>query len=339
MNLFELTRTLVDIESISNHEGAIGSFLFDLLTNLAGRTSRVPGRVERCVVESDRFNIFACWGQPIVTLTTHMDTVPPFFGSREDEENIWGRGSADAKGIIASMIGATEKLLESRVSNLGLLFVVGEERNSAGALAAARQPRGARFLINGEPTGNKLALGTKGALRYEIHATGHAAHSAYPELGESAINRLLDALAEIRKITLPEDPLLGRSTLNIGVISGGVAPNVVPAGAKAELLIRLVGDPAPIREAIGDAVAGYAEAREVLYIPAVCFDALDGLETTVVSFTTDVPNFGGAWGKPFVLGPGSIHVAHTAEEHISKKEILEAAGIYERMVKQLLAHE
>jgi acetylornithine deacetylase len=339
MNLFELTRTLVDIESVSNHEGAIGSFLLDLLTNLADRTSRAPGRVERCVVESDRFNVFASWGKPIVTLTTHMDTVPPFFRSHEDEENIWGRGSADAKGIIASMIGAAEKLLESRVSNFGLLFVVGEERNSAGALAAARQPRGSRFLINGEPTGNKLALGTKGALRYEIHATGHAAHSAYPELGESAIDKLLDALAEIRKITLPEDPLLGRSTLNIGVISGGVAPNVVPPCAKAELLIRLVGDPTPIREAIGDAVAGYAEAREVLYIPAVCFDALDGLETAVVSFTTDVPNFSGAWGKPFVLGPGSIHVAHTAEEHISKKEILEAVRIYERMVKQLLAHE
>jgi acetylornithine deacetylase len=267
-----------------------------------------------------------------------MDTVPPFFTSHEDANHIWGRGSADAKGIISSMIGAAEKLLAADISNFGLLFVVGEERNSAGALAAARQPRGSRFLINGEPTDNKLALATKGTLRYEIHATGRPAHSAYPELGDSAIEKLLDALAEVRRITLPEDSLLGRCTLNIGVISGGVAPNVVPASAKAEILIRLVGDPAPICQAIGRAVAGFAEAREILCIPAVRFDALAGFETTVVSFTTDVPAFGGAWGKPFVLGPGSIHVAHTSDEHIPKKQIVEAVGIYERMVKQLLAN-
>jgi len=336
MNLFELARTLVDIESITNHESAVGSFLFDLLTGMI-LASRPQGRIERCEVESGRFNVFAFWGVPVVTLSTHMDTVPPFFASREDDEHIWGRGSADAKGIIASMIGAAEALLNSDVSNFGLLFVVGEERNSAGALAAARDPRGSRFLINGEPTENKLALGTKGALRYEIRATGRAAHSAYPELGESAIEKVLDALAAIRKIPLPEDALLGRSTLNIGVVSGGVAPNVIPEDAKAEILIRLVGDPAPVRDSIGRAVAGYAEAREVLCIPAVHFDALDGFETTVVSFTTDVPAFGGAWGKPFVIGPGSIHVAHTSGEHITKKQILEAANIYERMVKQLLA--
>jgi acetylornithine deacetylase len=337
MNLFELTRMLVDIESITNNESAVGSFLFDLLTGLAVRPFAPQGRVERCAVEPSRFNVFASWGKPMVTLSTHMDTVPPFFASREDAEYIWGRGSADAKGIIASMIGAAEKLLMAGVSNFGLLFVVGEERNSAGALAAARQPRGSRFLINGEPTDNNLALATKGTLRYEIHATGRPAHSAYPELGESAIEKLLDALAEIRKITLPEDPLLGGCTLNIGVISGGVAPNVVPPSARADILIRLVGDPAPIRHAIGRAVSGRAELREILCIPAVHFDALEGFDTTVVSFTTDVPAFGGAWGKPFVLGPGSIHVAHTFDERIPKKQIVEAVEIYERMVKQLLA--
>jgi acetylornithine deacetylase len=336
MNLFELARTLIDIESITNNENSVGSLLFDVLTNLTAQSSRSPGRVERCPVESNRFNVFACWGDPIVTLSTHMDTVPPFFASHEDAEYIWGRGSADAKGIIASMIGAADKLLTGGVRNFGLLFVVGEEKNSAGALAAARQPRGSRFLINGEPTDNKLALATKGALRYEVHAIGQSAHSAYPELGDSAIEKLLDALAEVRKIHLPEDPLLGRSTLNIGVISGGVAPNVVPASASAEILIRLVGDPAPIREAIARAVTRYAKAREILCIPAVRFEALNGFETTVVSFTTDVPAFGGVWGNPFVIGPGSIHVAHTSEERIPKRQILEAAGIYERMVKQLL---
>jgi acetylornithine deacetylase len=266
-----------------------------------------------------------------------MDTVPPFFPSREDAEFIWGRGSADAKGIIASMIGAAEGLLESGVRNFGLLFVVGEERNSAGAIAAAESPRGSRFLINGEPTENKLALATKGLVRFEVEAHGKLAHSAYPELGESAIEKLLDVLQEIRKIRLPEDPLLGRSTMNIGVISGGRAPNVIPDAAMAEIAVRLVGDAAPIREAIIRAVGDRAELREVLAIPAIRFDRLDGFETSVVAYTTDVPVFGNSWGKPYLLGPGNIHLAHTSEERVPKKELLAASRIYQEMVKKLLA--
>jgi acetylornithine deacetylase len=266
-----------------------------------------------------------------------MDTVPPFFPSREDVELIWGRGSADAKGIIASMIGAAEGLLESGVRNFGLLFVVGEERNSAGAYAAAGSPRGSRFLINGEPTENKLALATKGLLRCEVAARGKLAHSAYPELGESAIEKLLDVLQEIRKIRLPEDPLLGRSTMNIGVISGGRAPNVIPDAATAEIAVRLVGDAAPIREAMIRAAGDRAEVREVLCIPAIRFDRLDGFETSVVAYTTDVPVFGNSWGKPYLLGPGNIHVAHTSEERVLKKELLAASRIYQDMVKKLLA--
>jgi len=266
-----------------------------------------------------------------------MDTVPPFFGSREDGEFIWGRGSCDAKGIIAAMIAAAEKLLASGTRNLGLLFVVGEERNSAGARAAAATPRGSRFLINGEPTENRLALGSKGALRYEITTHGKLAHSAYPELGHSAIHTLLDVLHDIRQIPLPQDALLGRSTLNIGTIDGGRAPNVVADEGEAEIMFRTVGDPAKTREAVSAATAGRAEAREVLYTPAVQLAKVDGLPTTVVAFTTDIPSFEGTWGQPFLIGPGSIHVAHTSEERIPKTELSEAVDIYARMATQLLA--
>jgi acetylornithine deacetylase len=333
-DIFQLTRKLVDIESVTNHEAAVGQCL---LATLAPLGARFSGEVERCPVEADRFNIFARWGDPIVTLSTHMDTVPPFFPSREDADCIWGRGSADAKGIIASMIAAAEGLLENSVRNFGLLFVVGEERNSAGAYAAARDPRGSRFLINGEPTENKLALGSKGLLRCEIECRGKLAHSAYPELGESAIEKLLDALQQIRKITLPQDPVLGRSTLNIGVISGGRAPNVIPDAAMAEIAIRLVGEAAPVREAVLRAVGDRGEVREILNLPAIHFDRLDGFETSIVAYTTDVPVFDKSWGKPYLLGPGTIHTAHTSEERVSKKELLAASMIYQEMVKTLLA--
>src|SRR5438270_1147740 len=317
-DIFQLTRKLVDIESVTNHEAAVGEFL---LNTLAPLSARFAGQLERCPVTADRFNVFACWGNPVVTLSTHMDTVPPFFPSREDADFIWGRGSADAKGIIASMIGAAEGLLESGARNFALLFVVGEERNSAGAYAAAENSRGSRFLINGEPTENKLALATKGIIRFEVEARGKLAHSAYPELGESAIDKLLDALQEIRKIRLPQDPLLGRTTVNIGVISGGRAPNVIPDAAMAEIAVRLVGDPEPVREAMARAVGNRAEVHEILCIPAIRFDRLDGLETAIVAYTTDVPAFGDSWGKPYLLGPGNIHVAHTSEERVAKKEL------------------
>jgi acetylornithine deacetylase len=333
-NIAELTRALVDIESITNNEEAVGVFLLDHLSRLAVRTG---GRAERCEVEARRFNVLACWGDPVVTLSTHMDTVPPFFPSREDEEFVWGRGSADAKGIIASMIGAAEGLLAGGVRNFALLFVVGEERNSAGAYAAARNPRGSRYLINGEPTENKLVLASKGMLRYEVEARGKLAHSAYPELGESAIEKLLDALQRVRVIELPKDALLGPCTLNIGVISGGRAPNVVPDAAMAEIGIRLVGDPEPVRRAMHAAVDGLAEAREILCIPAMRFEALDGFATSVVAYTTDVPAFASSWGRPLLIGPGSIHVAHTNEERIAKRDLVEAARLYERMVRDLLA--
>jgi acetylornithine deacetylase len=334
LNVFELTRQLVDIESITDNEERCGVRLQSLLEEIARPTA---GTVERIDVAPNRFNIFAHWGTPVVTLSTHYDTVPPFFPSREDGEFIWGRGACDTKGIIASMIFAAEGLLAAGVRNFGLLFVVGEERNSVGAFTAGKQSRGSKYLINGEPTENKLALGSKGALRYEIVARGRMAHSAYPHLGESAIEKLLDALERIRRIELPNDEVLGRSTLNIGTIAGGRAPNVIPDEAKAELFFRLVEAGDTTSDAVRRACEGLADPQEVLRIPAVRLGSLSGFETTVVAYTTDIPAFGGAWGQPFLLGPGTIHVAHTTEERVPKQQLLEAVEIYQRMVRQLLS--
>jgi len=334
MNVCELTRALVDIESITENEGTVGAYLYAHLAKLAQVTG---GAVERMDVEPGRFNVFAHWGNPVVTLSTHMDTVPPFFASREDADFIWGRGSCDAKGIIASMICATEILLSDGVKNFGLLFVVGEERNSAGAAVAARSPRGSRYLVNGEPTENKLALASKGALRFEVVARGRMAHSAYPELGESAIEALLDALEKVRRVPLPQDSLLGACTMNIGTISGGRAPNVIADEAKAEILVRLVGDAAPLRDAFAKAVGKRAQLNEVLCIPPIRFRNVDGLPTTVVSFTTDVPVFGKTWGEPLLLGPGSIHVAHTVDERVAKRDLTGAVKMYADVVRKLQA--
>jgi len=332
MNPFELTRALVDIESITPHEEQVGLYLFQYLAELA---REFDGEVERMDVEPGRFNVFVKFGNPTVTFSTHMDTVPPFFASREDDEFIWGRAACDTKGIIASMIFAVRKLLAEGVRNLGLLFVVGEERNSAGAYHAAKNPRGSKFLINGEPTENRLAIGSKGALRYEIVAKGKMAHSAYPELGDSAVNKLLDVLNLVRAIHMPTDELLGAATLNIGVLSGGRAPNVIPDDARAELMIRLVGDSGSLKAAVKSCERPGVEAREVLEIPALRLGTLPGFLTTVVAYTSDIPAFAKTWGQPFLLGPGSIHVAHTLEEHIPKREITEAIELYAGIAKQL----
>ena len=333
MNVFELTRALVDIESITLNEEAVGNFLYDYLAPLA---ARFGGTVDRVEAEPRRFNVFAQWGEPLaVTLSTHIDTVPPFFASSESATHIFGRGACDAKGIAAAMIQAVEGLLEAGERGFGLLFVAGEERNSAGAYRAARDGRGSRYIVNGEPTENKLALGSKGALRYEVAATGRMAHSAYPELGDSAIHKLVDSLAAIRRIPLPVDAVLGPSTLNIGTLAGGRAPNVVADEAHADIMIRLVGDSAEIKSALAAAVEGRAELREVIEIPALRLNAIPGIETTVVAFATDIPAFGGAWGEPFLIGPGSIHVAHTPEECVSKAQLVEAISIYRSIVRHL----
>jgi len=334
MRVFELTQELIDIESITPNEGAVGDFLYETLAALARAAN---GDIERMPVEPGRDNIFVRFGRPKVVLSTHMDTVPPFIASSETDDAIWGRGACDTKGIIAAMIVAAEQLLARERRDFGLLFVVGEERNSAGAFYAARNPRGSQFLINGEPTENRLALGSKGVLRYEIVGHGRMAHSAYPHLGESAIEKLLSALDRIRRIPFPSHPVLGPTTLNIGTIAGGLAPNVIPDHAAAELLIRVVGDPTPVRTAIASAAAPDAEAVETLFIPAVHLEALDGFETTTVAFTTDIPAFNGAWGRPFLLGPGTIHVAHTTDEHVLKADLVRAVDLYASLVERLSA--
>lgn len=333
MTVFELTRALVDIDSVTPNEEQVGVYLADYLTKFASRTG---GRVEKIEVEPRRHNVLVYWDAPVVTFSTHIDTVPPFFPSREDHEFIWGRGACDTKGIIAAMLLALEALVESGERRVAALFVVGEERNSAGAQAAAKDSRGSRYLINGEPTESKLALGSKGALRYEFVATGRMAHSAYPHLGESAIEKLLDALERVRKIALPVDAVLGASTMNIGTIHGGRAPNVIPDHAVAEIFIRLVDDGEATRKAVVQAAGSSVEAHEVLSIPAVHLGAVEGFETSIVSYTTDIPAFSGAWGQPLLFGPGSIHVAHTSEERIPKRELAAAVQTYQDLARKLL---
>jgi acetylornithine deacetylase len=334
MKVFARTRALVGLDSTTGLEAPVADYLFAHLRELAIERN---GRIERMNAAQNRDNILLTFGTPVVTLSTHMDTVPPFFPSRESVTHIYGRGACDAKGIIAAMVSAAEVLLGENIRNFALLFVVGEERDSAGARAAASAPRGSRYLINGEPTENLLALGSKGALRYELTAHGKLAHSAYPELGHSAIHALLETLHDIREVPLPRDAVLGQATLNVGTISGGRAPNVVADEARAEIMFRTVSDPTAIREIVQRFAAGRVEAREVHYSKAVHMKALDGLATTVVAFATDIPVFDGTWGQPFLIGPGSIHVAHTEDEHIAKKDLLEAVEIYAQMVRQLLA--
>ncbi len=263
-----------------------------------------------------------------------MDTVPPFIPSSETPERIYGRGSCDAKGIIAAQVAASEKLREEGIG-VGLLFLVGEERDSQGAQTANQQPRGTKFLINGEPTENRLAVASKGTLRVEMEAHGQMAHSAYPELGESAIEKLLDALHEIRMIRLPANPKAGPCTLNVGQIAGGRAPNVIPDHAVAQLLFRLVGPAEQLRQDITRAAGDKAEAHFKLEIPYMELGTVPGIETMVAAFTTDVPALTN-WGKPLLIGPGSIHVAHTDGEYIEKLQLLDAIELYAKIARDLL---
>jgi acetylornithine deacetylase len=329
MDPIKLTRKLVDIESISGNEGAVGAEIYDHLCRLGYTTHKMP-------VAHERFNVVATLDDqpPQIVFSTHMDTVPPFIPSSEDYDNIYGRGSCDAKGIIAAQIAACERLRKEGAA-VGMLFLVGEERDSLGAKIANSSPPGSRFLINGEPTENKIALASKGALRVEVVAQGKMAHSAYPELGESAIEKLLTALERLRAMKLPNNPEVGPCTLNIGLIEGGRAPNVIPDFAKAQLLYRLVGPSDELRRQITETVAGLAQAEFVLEIPFMKLQTVPKIPTMVAAFTTDIPALS-QWGAPVLLGPGSIHVAHTEREFISKKQLHEAVDLYCTIARQLL---
>jgi len=330
MDPIKLTRRLIDIESISGNEGAVGAELYEELCRLGYAAHKMP-------VAHERFNVVATIDErkPDLVFSTHMDTVPPFIPSSEDHDNIYGRGSCDAKGIIAAQIAACQRLRKEGAA-VGLLFLVGEERDSLGAKVANESPLGSRFLINGEPTENKIATASKGALRVEITARGKMAHSAYPELGESAIEKLLAALERLRKMELPVNPEVGPCTLNLGQIEGGRAPNVIPDHAQAQLLYRLVGPSDVLRKQITEQVAGLAEATFVLEISFMKLRTVPGIEPMVAKFTTDIPKLP-RWGTPVLIGPGSIHVAHTEREFISKKQLHEAVDLYCSIARQLLS--
>jgi acetylornithine deacetylase len=329
MDAVALTRQLVDIESITGNEGPVGNFLCDELLRRGFQATRIP-------VEGERCNVFAVSpeeSRPAVVFSTHMDTVPPFIPSSEDATRVHGRGSCDAKGIIAVQIAAAERLRKEGI-HVGLLFLVGEERDSLGAKVANQRPVGSKFLVNGEPTENRVAVASKGALRAEVIAHGRMAHSAYPQLGDSAIDKLLLALQRLRAMKLPVEEGIGPCTLNIGVIEGGRAPNVIPDHARAQLLYRLVGPAEQLKRGIVDAVGDLAQVEFVLEIPFVRLRTLDGLPTMVAAFTTDIPALSN-WGQPLLIGPGSIHVAHTDREFVEKKQLQEAVDLYCSIARRL----
>jgi acetylornithine deacetylase len=324
-----LTRKLIDVESVTGNEAAVGRLLQQELTALGFEARLVP-------VEEDRANVWAFTPpheRASVVLSTHMDVVPPWFPSSEDEKNIYGRGACDAKGIIAAQIAAAERLRERGI-HCGLLFVVGEERDSQGAYTANHHAPGSKFLINGEPTDNRIGIASKGALRVNVIAEGKMAHSAYPELGDSAIEKLLNALGRLRKMPLPVNPEVGPCTMNIGIIEGGRAPNVIPDKANAQLLYRLIGPSEQLRKDIEAAIAPDCRCEFALEIPFVKLRTVPGIDTMSAKFTTDIPHLSN-WGEPVLLGPGSIHVAHTPREFISKQELLDAVELYAKVAEFL----
>ena len=323
-----LTRDLIDIDSTTGDEAAAGTWLAATLAGLGYdvTTQRVAG---------DRFNVMARRGEPEVVFSTHFDCVPPFFPSREEAGRLYGRGACDAKGILLAQVAAVERLAAAGETRVGLLYVVGEERGSEGARAANQVPSRSRFLINGEPTGNQLGRATRGVYRVRLTASGRAAHSSLPELGESAIDALVDALVALRSVSWPEDPELGRTSYVVGLISGGLAPNVVSPAADAELAFRTVGDHDEVRRLIESHVGPPVSVDDVMVVPPVRLTIAPGFDTDVFGFTTDIP-FLDRWGAPLLLGPGSIAQAHTADEHVEIADLHQAVDVYERLVRQLL---
>jgi acetylornithine deacetylase len=331
MDIFQFTRELIRIESVTWNEGAAGRWLRDYLADAGFE-------VTTQTVTGDRINVYARIGDPIVTFSSHVDTVPPFIGFSEDEKNIYGRGACDAKGVIAAQVFAAMKLKDEGVTNVGMLYVVGEEDGSDGAKAANSIPNRNRFLINGEPTESRQAIGAKGALRVAIEARGRTAHSAYPELGESAIEKLIDVLDDIRRHDWPVDAELGPMTYNIGTISGGRKANVVPDFASSEVMFRVVTGPDEVFRMVTEVVGCRAEVIRGFTVPIIRTRTVEGMDIprSVVRFATDIP-FLTNWGEPLLFGPGSIHDAHTSHEYIAKQDLLGAVATYARMARALLS--
>lgn len=322
--LLAFARALIDIDSTTGREQEVAGFI--------ARTLRDRGwHVDEQPLADGRFNIIARIEQPSVVLSTHFDCVPPFMASRVDAGRLYGRGACDAKGILAAQVAAAERARESGRTDVGLLFVAGEERGSDGAKAANTWPNISQRLINGEPTDNRLGSATKGVYRVRLTATGRAAHSSLPHLGESAIEKMLDALVALRDAEWPADALLGATNYSIGLMSGGVAPNVIPASASAELMFRTVGDYRDVRDRLEEAVGTCATVEDVLVVPPVRLHTEPEFEAAVFAFTTDVP-FLTHWGTPMLFGPGSITVAHTDGEFVEIDELLRAVDAYGRLL-------
>ncbi|MCA1584126.1 MAG: M20/M25/M40 family metallo-hydrolase [Acidobacteria bacterium] len=324
-----LARELIDIDSTTGREGEVAAFLARYLRNRGYAVLEQP-------LGDDRCNVIAALGDPRLVFSTHVDCVPPFFPSREEQGVIYGRGACDAKGILAAQVAAAERLRAAGETRVGLVFVAGEERGSDGAMAANRIASPSAFLINGEPTDNRLGAATRGVYRVKLHATGRAAHSGYPELGESAIERLIDALVALRSAPWPQDQLLGATHYTVGLMHGGLAPNIVPPSAEAEVVFRTIGDHGEVRRVLTECVGALVRIEDVLEVPPVRLATLDGFDTAVFSYTTDIP-FLSRWGAPLLFGPGSIHVAHTDREHVAVAELSAAVRHYERLAQQLLA--
>lgn len=331
--LFELTRRLIDIPSVTGEEGEVGRFL---ASHLAG----LGYEVETQEIAPHRANVLArvAGARVRVVLSTHMDTVPPHVASSEDDELIHGRGACDAKGIIAAQIAAAESLRADGVKEIGLLFTVDEEMSSDGARAVNGHTwaRDCRFLVNGEPTDNRLAAGTKGSLRVRLKAQGREAHSAYPERGDSAIEKLLDTLADVRSHAWQRDDFFGETTCNVGTLSGGTRPNVIAAAAQADLQFRLVASAREVKQTLEQIAAGRVEIEYLSENEPIRLTTVEGFEQEVMRFTTDIPYLAD-WGSPLLVGPGSILVAHTLEERVRKSDLVEAVAIYTRLARTLLA--
>ena len=342
LDVLGLAQRLIDIESTTGNEGAVAKFLANFLRGRGYSVLEQP--LEPLIPDPrspipdpiPRVNVIAAVGEPEVVFSTHFDCVPPFFPSRVEDGKLFGRGACDAKGILAAQVAAAERLREKGETRIGLVFVGGEERGSDGAKAANRIASKSRFLINGEPTDLRLGAATRGCFRVRLTASGQAAHSGYPELGESAIEKLLDCLVALRSADWPSDPLLGRTHYTVGLINGGVAPNVIPPHAEAEVFFRSVGDHAPLREILHRTLADRVAVTEILELPAARMHTVAGFETAVFSYFSDIP-FLDQWGTPLLLGPGSIHVAHTDREHIAIAELHRAVETYEKLALSLLS--
>ena len=327
-----LARQLIDVPSTTENQFAVAELLEHELTRLGFATRRQD-------VSATRFNLLAlAGGRPRVVLNSHIDTVPPWFGSDEDDEHVYGRGACDTKGIIAAMIAAGERLRVRGVDEFAFLFVVGEETDSIGAKAAnlAFADLGSEYVVVGEPTQSTFARASKGALTCVIRFEGVAGHSAYPELGDSAIHRMVAAIAEINAAEWGHDDVLGKTTVNVGVVRGGEKPNIIAANAECELIFRLVTTPEQVQERLelllaehgGRIIVSRGNPPQHMIVPA-------GQESAVVSFNTDVPWLS-SLGKPLLFGPGSILDAHGVHERIAKRELLDAIGTYEEMLIALL---